>query len=201
MRLHVGTGPAIGIAALAVVAVAVPVAVARQGHASVPTVRVAPLTATDREVLSRGRPLIEALPAAIAEVPAAVSDAAGHRVTAAQAETLLAGIPALAPLTRALANPSTSTGRLLAGYHAVLAGRPVPAADQLAGSLESLQTIEGDIGPAVRVVSARSGHPLSAAAALTAVESDAHEAALANVVADWQQIYGSFTLVEQYAAS
>jgi hypothetical protein len=191
----------LGLAAIAVVAVGVPVALARHGDASVPTVRVAPLSATDREVLTAGRQLIEALPQAIAEIPGAASDVAGRGLTPAKARSILAATPALVPLARALSQPTGVTGPLLAGYRAVLAGQPVPDADQLASALETLQTVQGDIGPAVRLVAARGGHRLGAAAALTAIESDARQPALASLMSGWQQVYGSFTLVEQAASS
>jgi hypothetical protein len=180
---------AIGLGVCLVVAAAVPVAVARQGAASAPTVRVAPLSQQDRQVLSVSRPLIEMLPRAIAEVPQAASDASGHRVTPAQVTRLLARTPALAPLARAVAAPASVTGPVLAAYHAALDGGTLPDGDRLASALEALQTVEGDIDPAIRLVAAgRHGR-------LTAADAD-----LASLLAHWSQIYGTVTLVEQSAA-
>jgi hypothetical protein len=201
VTVQFGPRAALGAAAVAIVAIAVPVVVARHGDASVPTVKVAPLTATDRRVLTAVRPLIEALPTAIAQVPATAADVAGAGVTPEQASTIVAASPALVPLTRAVAAPKSVTAPLIAAYDAVLAGRAVPDAGGLASSLESLQTIEGDIVPAVRLVAAHRGHRLSAAGALSAIERDARQRDVALLVADWQEVYGSVTLLEQYAAS
>jgi hypothetical protein len=190
----------LGLAAVAVVLVAVPVALARRSAAS-PDARVAPLSATDRRVLLASRSMITALPTAIAEVPQVASNLSGGRVTPSDVRRILDHTSALVALDRAIAKPAATTSPLVAGYRAVLSRHRPASPDQLAGALERLQVIEGDVVPAVRVVAAHSGHSLSATAALSAIERDRHAQALAGLVAGWQQLYGAFTLVEQAAAS
>jgi hypothetical protein len=192
---------ALGLTAVAVIAVAVPVALARHGSSASATVAVAPLTATDRRVLAATKPLVQALPTAIAEIPQAASAAAGHRVTPAEASAFIAKTPALAPLARALARPGSVTASLTAAYADVLAGRQPASSDQLAADLETLQTVQGDVGPAVRLVAAKAGRRLGAAAALSVLTTNRDLRPLGGFVGGWQQIYGAFTLVEQQAAS
>jgi hypothetical protein len=189
----------LGVAAVLVVAVGVPIVVTRH-HSAAATVPVAPLSATDRRVLSTSRPLITALPNAIAQLPIAASDASAQKISPAQARQILNQTTALEPLARAIAAPTTLTGPLTAGYESVLAGHRPDSPDQLASSLETLQTVEGDVVPAVRVVATRGGHSLSAAAALSAIERDPRTRSLADLVAGWQEEYGAFVLVEQSAA-
>jgi hypothetical protein len=190
----------IGLALVALVAVGVPVALDRQGTAAA-TVPVAALSATDRRVLASSRPLIEGLPTALSQLPLAASDASDGRVSPAQARSLMARTPALAPLSRAVAAPATATAELEAAYRAVL-GRHAPASpDALPDALQRLQTIEGQIEPAIRLAAARGGIAPSAAGALDTLEHDRRVRALTGLVAGWQQVYGSFTLVEQAAAA
>jgi hypothetical protein len=189
----------IGLAAIAVVLVAVPVAVARHSAAS-PQPQAAPLSATDRRVLVASRSMITALPTALAEVPQAASEVSRGHVRSIDVRRILDHASALAALAQAIAKPATTTAPLVAGYQAVMARQRPASPDQLASALERLQVIEGDVVPAVRVVAARSGHSLSAAAALSAIERDRHAPALAGLLAGWQQLYGAFTLVEQAAA-
>jgi hypothetical protein len=190
----------LGVGAIVVAAVGIPVVIARH-TAAAPTVKVAPLSVTDKRVLATSRPLVAALPAAIAEVPVAASDASGHRLSSAEVVRILDRNPALAPLARAIGKPTNLTAALVAGDSAVLSGDQPSSPDQLAPALEKLQAVEGDIVPAVRVVAATAGHSLSAARALSAVERDPHARDLAGLIAGWQQVYGAFILVEQAAAS
>jgi hypothetical protein len=199
--MRFSTPVAIGLAGVVVVAVAVPVALARHDSPSAAAVHVAPLSATDRRVLTESRALIDGLPAALASVPLAARDASGGRVSTAGALAVVRSSSGLAPLARAITAPTSVVGGLTAGFDDVLAGRAAPSVDTLAPELEQLQAIEGDIVPAVRVVAAHSGHSLSAAAALAAVERDPQTRALGALLAGWQAVYGTFTLVEQAAAS
>jgi hypothetical protein len=185
---------------LALLAVGVLVALHRHGTA-VATVPVVPLSATDRQMLVASRPLVEALPTALTQVPVAASDASHGRVSPSQARELFARIPALAPLVRAIAAPAATTGRLETAYRTVLAGHAPASADELPTALENLQAIEGQIEPAIRVVAARGEIAPSAAGALAALERDRRVRDLAGLVAGWQQVYGGFTLVEQAAAA
>jgi hypothetical protein len=190
----------LGLAGVAVLATAVPLALTRHDSASA-AVRVAPLSATDRRVLTATRPLIESLPAAITQVPVAASDASHGRLTPGQVRRLVTQTPGLAPLSQALADPRAVTAPLTSAYFAVLNHKSVSSVDRLAGALESLQSVEGEIEPAVRLAEAHGGAgSSSAAAALTAIESDHHARAVAGLVGGWQQIYGAFTLVEQSVA-
>jgi hypothetical protein len=188
----------LGFLAVVVIAVAVPVAVARHGSAA--TVPIAPLSASDRHLLVASRPIISSLPIAIGQVPRAASDATGGRVSPTRAVAIIKRTPALAPLSRALADPASVAAPLTAAYLAVLAGRQPPSGPDLAASLESLQTVEGQVEPAIRLIAARNGTPPSAAATGAAISGDGRVRALADVLSRWPQLYGAFTLVEQSAA-
>jgi hypothetical protein len=100
-----------------------------------------------------------------------------------------------------LARPGSVTAPLTAAYVDLLAGRQPASSDQLAADLETLQTVQGDVGPAVRLVAAKAGRRLGAAAALSVLTTKGDLRPLGGFVGGWQQIYGAITLVEQQAAS
>jgi hypothetical protein len=75
---------------------------------------------------------------------------------------------------------------------------PDPAAVE--DDINAMQTIEGDIVPAVRLVAVRTGRHLDAAAALSLIEADPRTPQLARLLSSWQQLYGAFLLVGQAAA-
>jgi hypothetical protein len=194
-------GRTVVIGALALVTVAVAVVVAFSRRDADATVPVASLTATNRHVLVAEQAVILSLPAAIAQVPAAASDASHGRVSPIEARAIIARTSALAPLARAIESPTGVTDPLLSAYRSVLAGqRPAPDTD-LETPLLTLQTVQSQIEPAIRLVAARGRTPASAAATLTEIAHDGHVHALAGLVTQWPQIYGAFALVEQAAAS
>jgi hypothetical protein len=188
----------IGVAAALVVVIAVYVVIHRHGQGD--TVKAAPLSATDRHVLVENRSLVKSLPAALSEVPIAASNASRGRVSIAQARALLDRTRALSALSSAVAHPATVTQPLQAAYDAVIAGRSPGSQHDLAAELQLLQTVEGQIEPAIRLVAAHGQTPSSAATAVSAVEADPHVAELSGLVSDWSRVYGSFVLVEQSAA-
>lgn len=192
---------AIGAAALVVVVIAsTRAATLASGPAQPAAVGAPRLSATDREVLFADRSLIHSLPQAFSEVPAAASDSAGGPSPAVAREQL-GHLSALAALNAAIRQPALVSGELIASYDAVLAGRPVRLDENgLARQLETLQVVEGDIVPAVRVIALQRGRHLSAPRALAAVQRDPRAAALADVVRNWQQVYGDFVLVAQATA-
>lgn len=189
----------LGVAAVAVVAVAIVVATTR--HRGDSTVAVAPLSARDRRTLAVAHSLVGSLPKAISQVPQAAADATHGALTPAQAAAVIRRVPALGALSTAIASPVAAVAGLESAYSAVLAGHAPADAESLESDLNQLGTIEGDVVPAIRVVAAGSGHPLNDSQALAAVESDRSTPALAALIADWQQVYGSFVLVEQRAAT
>jgi hypothetical protein len=170
-------------------------------HAEVATVPVAPLSATDRQALVSSRSLVESLPEALAQVPTAASDAARGQVSVAQARRLLDRTRALSALSAAVADPTSVTEPLTDAYDAVVAGRPSGSVVDLVAALQQLQTVEGQIEPAIRLVAAHGGVPPTAAATVTTIAVDHRVTVLAHLVAGWQRIYGTFILVEQSAAS
>jgi hypothetical protein len=191
----------VGIASALVISTGVGVAAAvdRSGGSTDQQVtRAAPLSALDRKALAADRALIESLPDALAQVPQAAADAAG--IDSASARAYLADVAALQPLTVAVDGHSSAVSVIVTGYRALLtSGTPTDAAG-LPQAIETLQTVEGDVVPAVRLVALRHGHQLSAAAALTAVERDPRTATLARLLADWSVTYGALVLMEQAAA-
>jgi hypothetical protein len=199
VTLNITRPVALGMAAVLLVVVAA--LVVHHRHGEVATVAVAPLSSTDRQVLTASRSLIESIPTALAQVPNAASDASGGQVSVARARAILAKTPALSDLSDAVANPASVVAPLSDAYQLVLAGRSPGSVDDLAQALQQLQTVEGQIEPAIRVIAAHGGTPPTAAAALDALEADRQVAELARLVAGWQQVYGAFTLVEQAAVS
>jgi hypothetical protein len=140
------------------------------------------------------------MPGALAEVPSAASDAASHRVSPSAAAALIHHTNALQPLADAIGNPVAATAALTASFRAVVAGRPVPDPAAVEDDINAMQTIEGDIVPAVRLVAVRTGRHLDAAAALSLIEADPRTPQLARLLSSWQQLYGAFLLVGQAAA-
>lgn len=199
MTIDIPRSVVIGVTAVLVIVIAAFVVIHRQGH--VATVNVAPLSAADRHSLTDSRPLIESIPTALKEVPVAASDASGGRVSVSEARALLARTAALSALSDAVTTPAAVSTPLTDAYDAVLAGRTPPAADALAQAVQQLQTVEGQIEPAIRLVAAHDGPVPSAAATLTTIETDRRVNALAQLLAGWQQIYGALVLVEQSAAT
>lgn len=199
MTLNIPRSVAIGVAAVLIIVIAAFVVIHRHGR--VATVKVAPLSPADRQSLTDSRALIESIPNALKQVPRAASDASGGRVSVSQARVLLAHTAALSALSDAVADPTTVAQPLTDAYEAVLSGRAPGSEDALAPAVQQLQTVEGQIEPAIRLVAAHGGSPPSAAAALTAIEADRQVTALAHLVASWQQIYGALVLVEQSAAA
>jgi hypothetical protein len=198
MTINIPRSVAIGVAAVLVVVIAAYVVIHRHGH--VDTVNAAPLSATDRQVLLENRSLVESLPAALAEVPVAASNASDGRVSVAQARALLERMRALSVLSRAVAHPASVTQPLTAAYDAVVAGHSPGSLDELTAAVQQLQTVEGQIDPAIRLIAARGGTPPSAATTWTTLAVDQRVTALAHVVTNWQQVYGALVLVEQSAA-
>jgi hypothetical protein len=191
------TTKVIATAALLLTAVAaVVVGIGREGSAEA----VPPLTAADRATLEASTALVDSLPRALAEVPAAASAATGGRVTADRARRIIAAAPALKPLSDAISRPASVTGALTVAFHAVLTNDAVPNPEQLPAALNRMQAVQGQIAPAIRLVSARSGHTLSAADTLSTVEADQAHASLAALIGRWSQVYGTFVLIEQAAA-
>lgn len=189
----------IGASLVAAIGGGTAVAIDRGGGQPDQTDSVAPLSAADRTALAADRRLIASLPAALAEVPQAAADAAGTDVSTAQSD--LADVAGLNQLEAAVEGGSSAVTLLLASYQTILAGKAVDDEPSVPQALATLQAVEGDIVPAVRVVALRHGRHLRAAAALTAVERDPKAAALGRVLADWSQIYGAFLLMEQDALS
>src|SRR4051794_32241301 len=137
----------IAVLLLGTLAVAVPVVLTHHGSSG--TGKVAPLSAADRQMLLARRPLVDAMATAIAQVPIAASDAARGGVTAAQARETLGRVAALAPLSRAIADPAALTSRLAQSYDAVLAGRRPMPGEQLGSHLGALQSGAAPDGPPV----------------------------------------------------
>lgn len=146
------------------------------------------------------RGLLEAVPAAIGQIPGAAAAAAGAGVSPQAAADAIAASPALAPLARALADPAAMTAELLAAYEATLAGRHLEHPGVLASDLAALQTVEGDIIPAIRVVAATVGRKLSDSAVAAAIAGDRTRPQLADLLTHWSRVYGGFVLVEKAQA-
>ncbi|HEX3707164.1 MAG TPA: hypothetical protein VHV76_11080 [Mycobacteriales bacterium] len=182
-----------------VLCAAVPVAAfTHQGRADVPAARVAPLSTADRKALLAAQKLIADLPEALAEVPRAGADVAGIGPSAARAT--LGGSAELRPLAEAVDGRVPAVTLLEASYRALLDDRPLPDPVALSSALQTLQIVEGDVLPAVRVIALEHGRHVSAGGALDAVERDPATSALGRLLVDWQQVYGVFVLVEQAAA-
>jgi hypothetical protein len=160
---------------------------------------VSPLSAPDRAALESDRRLIESLPSALREVPQAAADVAGIDVATARGE--IAAVAALRPLAGAIDGRSAAVSELEACYRATLDGRRDCSPDDAPVALATLQEIEGDILPSLRVVALSHGRHLGAADALIAVERDPKTDALGNVLAEWSQTYGAFLLMEQSSLS
>ncbi|HVW79551.1 MAG TPA: hypothetical protein VHB69_01245 [Mycobacteriales bacterium] len=189
---------AIGTAILVVLGCGAGVAAGRGGgDASASADLIAPLSTADRSALAADHQLVESLPGALAEVPRAAADAA--RVDAATARSELAGNAALHDLAEAAEGRSAAVSLLVSDYRELLAGRPLHDVAAMPQALASLQAIEGDIVPAVRVVAFTHGRRLTATAAYEAVAGDHRAPELARLLADWSQAYGVLVLMEQKA--
>ncbi|MBV9871404.1 MAG: hypothetical protein JO214_12370 [Frankiaceae bacterium] len=186
----------IGLALVVTVAAAVAVGLGHDSSAAA----APPLSAADHAALTANAPLVESMPRALAEVPQAASDVTKGRVSVDRARQIIAGTPGLRPLADAISAPQAATGQLTATFRAVVTGAEAVNPATLPAALTRLQTVQAQIAPAVRLVAARSGHPLSAAAALSAIEADRSAPAVAALVGRWPQIYGTFVLIEQAVA-
>jgi hypothetical protein len=182
----------------------VTVAVDRSGGTRTPSAAsarsagVAPLSAADRKALVADAALIESLPEAFSEVPQAAADVAGTDLETARAT--LDRIAALATLVKAVDGQAPALTLLISRYRALVSTGARPDSATLAEALETLQAVEGDVVPAVRVVALKRGRQISAAGALTAVERDPRTATLGRLLADWSEAYGALVLMEQAAA-
>ncbi|HEX3899850.1 MAG TPA: hypothetical protein VHW74_11805 [Mycobacteriales bacterium] len=191
---------AIGTALAVAVGCGIGIAVDRGGGGvSDQTEVVAALSVADRTALAADRKLIASLPAAIAEVPQAAADAAETDVATARAD--LAGVTALRPLVAAIDGHFSAVTLLVSSYQALLDGTAPADEASVPQALTTLQSIEGDIIPAVRVVALHQHRQLGAADAFAVVVRDPAATALGRVLAEWSQIYGAFLLMEQEALS
>jgi hypothetical protein len=189
----------IGAALVAVLGGGAAVAIDRGGGQPDRTDVVAPLSATDRTALAADRLLVESLPAAFAEVPQAAADATGTDVATARSD--LAGVNVLQPLLVAIDGRSAEMTLLVSDYQALIDGKAPTDEAAVPHALTTLQAIEGDILPAVRVVALRHHRQLGASDAAAAVGRDPKATALSRVLSQWSQIYGAFLLMEQDALS
>jgi hypothetical protein len=190
---------AIGTALAVVVGCGAAAAVDRSGGGTDQADLIAPLSGADRSALAADRTLIESLPAALAELPQAAADAAGTDVATARSD--LAVVTALQPLLAAVDGHSAAVTLLVSDYQALIDGRAPANEAAVPQALTTLQAIEGDIVPAVRVVALRHHHQLGASDAAAAVARDPKATALGRVLAEWSEIYGAFLLMEQDALS
>ena len=92
-------------------------------------------------------------------------------------------------------------GWLESSYAEELGGEPTASVQELTADAAQFQAIEGEIAPAVRALAIKVGVQRSAARSLEEIENDPKVPALANLLANWPQVYGTVVLIEQDAAS
>lgn len=185
----------IAVGAVLVLGIAVPVVVLDRDASPAPA-RTPALSAPERTVLVADHQLVEALSSAFAELPQVAADVAGTDL--AYARRVLRGIRAFAPLVAAADGKSAAVDSVVSGYRSYVASGHA-SADGFSDALDTVQAIEGDLLPAVRVVALRAGRRLSPSDAVTAVEHDPRARAVAELIAGWSQVYGVLVLVEQAA--